>query len=117
MFRAEHQNFWFRSRNRIIRKLIARLSSGKPSFDFLEIGCGTGYVLKGLTGLPNLKLEGAEIFLEGLKYTRNRVPGIDVMQLDATNMPFQSHYDAIGAFDVIEHIEQDELVMRQVWKH
>jgi SAM-dependent methyltransferase len=114
LYKAENKNFWFRSRNRVIRNLVRKYSDGKDQFDFLEIGCGTGYVLKGLSEMKNLNLMGAEIFVEGLKYTRQRIPGIELVQLDAIKMPFQNRFDAVGAFDVLEHIEEDEAVMKQV---
>ena len=36
------------------------------------------------------------------------------MQMDARNIPFVDEFDAIGAFDVLEHIEEDEQVLAQM---
>jgi SAM-dependent methyltransferase len=36
------------------------------------------------------------------------------MQMDARNIPFEEEFDVIGAFDVLEHIEEDERVLAQV---
>lgn len=42
----EAKNFWFRTRNKLI---TWALSEYYPAFEsFLEIGCGTGYVLSGI---------------------------------------------------------------------
>jgi SAM-dependent methyltransferase len=38
------------------------------------------------------------------------------MQMDARRIPFQEEFDAIGAFDVLEHIEEDTTVLRQTWQ-
>lgn len=114
LFKAERNNFWFRSRNRVIHGLVGKRVDGQHPFHFLEIGCGTGFVLKGLSDLPKIELTGAEIYVEGLKLTKQRLPDIRLVQLDACNMPFVSTFDAIGAFDVLEHIEEDEKVMQQV---
>ncbi len=42
--------------------------------------------------------------MEGLKYAKQRVPGAEFIQMDATEMPFENEFDAIGAFDVLELI-------------
>ncbi|MBI4945065.1 MAG: class I SAM-dependent methyltransferase [Bacteroidetes bacterium] len=81
----------------------------------LEIGCGTGYVLSGLSKKFDYKLMGAEIHLEGLRYAQQRLPLVEFIQLDATRMPFKSEFDAIGAFDVLEHIHEDELVIKNIF--
>ncbi|HET9818189.1 MAG TPA: class I SAM-dependent methyltransferase [Rhodanobacteraceae bacterium] len=81
----------------------------------LEIGCGTGYVLRGITErLPELQVSGSEIFLEGLDFASRRLPAADLFQMDARQIPYDSEFDVIGAFDVIEHIEDDEQVLREM---
>src|ERR1044071_3359814 len=59
----EAGNFWFRSRNRLV---IWALKHYFPEArNFLEIGCGTGFVLQGISAaLPTLVLSGSEIFCE-----------------------------------------------------
>jgi SAM-dependent methyltransferase len=36
--------------------------------------------------------------------------------MDARHIPHESELDAIGAFDVLEHIEEDEAVLQQIFK-
>jgi len=36
--------------------------------------------------------------------------------MDARQIPFVDEFDVIGAFDVLEHIEEDELVLREIHK-
>lgn len=115
MYAAEEKNFWFRSRNRLIKYIVLKYKK-RNQIDFLEIGCGTGFVLSGLSSVPKIHLSGSEIFLEGLKYTKKRLPEIDLFQLDATKIPFTERFDMIGAFDVLEHISDDEKVMSEVLK-
>jgi SAM-dependent methyltransferase len=111
----EDRHFWFRSRNNVIAILIARFLGGRTSSaDFLEIGCGTGYVLRRLAAVPYLRVMGAEIHLAGIELAKQRVPDVEIVQLDATRLPFTGRFDAIGMFDVLEHIERDEEVMRSV---
>lgn len=81
-----------------------------------EIGCGTGYVPDGLKSFHNLTLSGSEIYVEGLKYARKRLPGVEFFQADATELPVENYYDAIGAFDVLEHIDADKRAIESVYK-
>lgn len=115
LFRNEEKNFWFRSRNQVILTLFKKYTPIKKA-RFLEIGCGTGYVLRGITQSGDHEVCGAEIHVEGLIYARKRLPEVELIQLDATRMPFKNEYDAIGAFDVLEHITEDIQVMKEVNK-
>jgi SAM-dependent methyltransferase len=111
--RLEAENFWFRARNELI---IWALRTYKPDAStFLEVGCGTGFVLSGIArACPKLALSGSEIFLAGLSHAAERVPSAHFMQMDARRVPFVDEFDAIGAFDVLEHIEEDETVLAQL---
>jgi len=72
-------------------------------------------VLSGLrSAYPKARLSGSEIFLSGLRFAKTRLPDVTLMQMDARAIPFTAHFDAIGAFDVLEHIEQDEAVLAQI---
>lgn len=82
----------------------------------MEIGCGTGYVLSGLSASTDFQLSGSDIHVEGLKYAKQRVPSAEFIQMDATEMPFETEFDAIGAFDVLEHISDDELALKNIHK-
>ena len=82
---------------------------------FLEIGCGTGYVLSGISkNFSKTSLSGSEIFSAGLAFANKRVPEAKLMQMDAQNIPFIEEFEAIGAFDVIEHIQNDKIVLKQI---
>ena len=113
LFALEDRNFWFRSRNKLIQWVLRSIMKAPSSF--LEIGCGTGYVLRGIQStMPTVALAGSEIFVEGLRYSRERLPGVTLMQMDALKLPFVEEYECIGAFDVLEHIADDVGVLRQI---
>lgn len=111
----EAANFWFRARNELI---LWALQTYKPNaHSMLEVGCGTGFVLSGIArNYPEMVLSGSEIFLTGLSHAAARVPTAQFMQMDARHVPFFNEFDAIGAFDVLEHIEEDESVLTQLHK-
>lgn len=109
--RLEARNFWFRARTRLIVWALRRFFPGARTF--LDVGCGTGFVLAGIAAaFPALELTGSEAAAEGLGFAAQRVPGAALIQMDARRIPFRSEFDAAGAFDVIEHIEDDRAVLR-----
>jgi SAM-dependent methyltransferase len=66
-------------------------------------------VLAGLReALPGLRLVGSELFAEGLEIARRRLPDVKLVALDAVEMPFDGEFDVVGAFDVLEHVDEDE---------
>lgn len=114
LFGLEQESFWFRSRNNLIQNLFRKFI-GTNKAEVCEIGCGTGFVLKGLSEMKNLKLSGSEIYIEGLKYAQQRLPQVEFFQADATELPFTEKYDVIGAFDVLEHITEDVKSMKSIF--
>lgn len=111
--RLEARNFWFRARNRLIQWALRRYFSDAQNF--LEIGCGTGFVLSGMASIfPEIELLGSEISSVGLVHAAARIPNAKLFQMDARAIPFREEFDVIGAFDVIEHIHEDEAVLREI---
>ena len=111
----EAGSFWFRARSALIIWAMQRYLPETRSF--LEIGCGTGFVLRGVrNAFPGAELSGSEIFTTGLGFAAERVPSARFYQMDARSIPFRDEFDAIGAFDVIEHIGEDETVIAEVAK-
>lgn len=106
---VEQGHFWFRSRARLIvwalREHFPRARS------LLEIGCGTGNVLAAILETGLQRVVGSEAHPEGLGFAARRAPGAELMQMDARRLPFRDEFDVVAAFDVIEHIEEDEQVL------
>lgn len=115
LFRLEAANFWFRGRNKLLIWALQKYFPQTKSF--FEIGCGTGYVLSGIQrAFPNLRLYGSDIFTNGLSFAAQRLSDVSLFQMDARRIPFEAEFDVIGAFDVLEHIDEDGVVLQQMFQ-
>ncbi|MBD1896732.1 class I SAM-dependent methyltransferase [Coleofasciculus sp. FACHB-129] len=111
----EAENFWFCSRNHLLLWALGRYFP--QAQNFLEIGCGTGFVLAGIEkAFPKLTLSGSEIFSTGLAFAAQRLSKADLFQMDACKIPFEEEFDIIGAFDVLEHIKEDRIVLAEMYR-
>jgi SAM-dependent methyltransferase len=111
---VEPHSYWFGNRNELIAWALAQ--SGCTAGQFLEIGCGTGWVLQSIeTRFPNLVTTGSEVLAEALPIARARLHSTQLYQMDARHIPFRDHFEGIGLFDVLEHIEEDQAVLTEVF--
>lgn len=114
---VQDRHFWFQVRNRIIATLIGQAVADLPAgYRVLEVGCGTGIVLRALqTVCPRGEVCGMDLYEEALAFTRQRLK-CKLVQGDITQPPQAAEqYDAVGMFDVLEHLEDDALVLRHLW--
>jgi SAM-dependent methyltransferase len=110
----EESNFWFRARNELIQWALRNYFSDAKSF--FEVGCGTGFVLAGIyEKFPRMRLAGSEIFADGLAIAKARLPNVELYQMDARRISFDREFDVVGAFDVLEHVIEDENVLAQMF--
>lgn len=115
LFAAEEKHFWFVARNKVISSLArkALVDINKPAI--LEVGCGTGNVLQSLEKeFPSANLTGMDLFSEGLRFARQRTQ-CRLIQADLASPPLKMKFDLVGMFDVLEHIKEDQSVVRQIF--
>ena len=110
MAELDHRHWWYRARRRILAELIRREARPPANAQILEIGCGTGHNLAMLSGFGHI--DGLELDDEARALSEKRL-GRKVMSSPLPELAEVSnrHYDLIGAFDVIEHIENDRAAL------
>ena len=110
LWAPEKENFWRRARKRLFIWAHQRFFPGASTF--LEIGSGNGVNLMAFrTAFPDLVIWGSDAYTFGLEAIREKVEGVSLFQSDARFLPFRDQFDVIGAFDVLEHIDDDEEVL------
>lgn len=109
----EAGSFWFRYRNDRIVAAVRR-RAGHPE-RFLEVGCGTGFVLSRLEKeFPAARLTGVEAWPDGLGIAAGRTARAELIVAGATALPYREEFDVAGLFDVLEHVEDDLAPLREV---
>jgi len=104
----EDRHFWFQARNEIIVAALSWLRATLPQRpQVLEVGCGTGVVLRAVQEVFDDALAvGLDPFPEAMAVARRgRSP---LVQADLMDLPFPRVWDLVLACDVLEHIDDDE---------
>ena len=113
MAELDDRHWWYRARRQIIADLIRRNARPPADAQILEIGCGTGHNLSMLGGFGHV--DGLELDDEARAVSEKRL-GRKVMSSPLPELAevLDRHYDLIGAFDVIEHIEDDAAALGSI---
>jgi 2-polyprenyl-3-methyl-5-hydroxy-6-metoxy-1,4-benzoquinol methylase len=112
---VEDRHFWFRTRNHVISVLVNQIVANlAPGYRVLDVGCGTGHVLRVVEeACTHGKVIGLDLFAEGLHYAK-RYASYLLVQADLFRPPFGTQFDLICLFDVLEHLPDDEQVLRDL---
>jgi SAM-dependent methyltransferase len=111
LVKTEATHFWFVARNELIVGLVNHFFPSARRY--LEIGCGNGTVLKAIaTSRQWERVVGTDLHPTGLAFARTRLPhSVEFAQIDARAIPALDAFDLTGAFDVVEHVADDDGVL------
>ena len=110
--RFQDRHWYFVGMREIVLALFGRWGSGRP-LRILDMGCGTGQYLPGLSQLG--KVVGVDAAPEALAYcSRNGGAGSFFVQADARRLPFRSQsFDLVWASSILEHFKEDSSSLRE----
>ncbi|MCX6154244.1 MAG: class I SAM-dependent methyltransferase [Candidatus Kapabacteria bacterium] len=112
-FAVEDSYWWFTARNLIFQKIISKKCHINKNEDVLDVGCGTGGVLKFLSASYNMI--GLDMSSIALDYCRKRglvrLYNCSLSEFDSKDINLK----AITFFDVIEHIDDDVDVVKSAY--
>jgi len=110
LYKYEQSHFWFKNRRKIIVRAI-KTYVGKDK-RIIEIGAGTGSIMRSIINEGYKNVSVGEIHGNGLVYAKGY--GVrNLFQFDVLRSPFKEHFDAIGMFDVIEHLSDDRKAIKE----
>lgn len=109
----ERNHWWFRGRRAVYFGLLRHHLNGTKPANVLDLGCGMGGFLPGLEEIGE-HVVGSDVSLESLSHCRSR--GYErCVASSGYSLPFRDEsFDLVCLFDAIEHIENDDVVMREV---
>ena len=113
MAALDQQHWWYRARRLVLAELIRRKAAPAPGARLLEIGCGTGHNLAMLGEFG--PVDALELDEQARSVAEARL-GRSVMSSPLPELAAvpEQHYDLVGAFDVIEHIDDDAAALESI---
>jgi 2-polyprenyl-3-methyl-5-hydroxy-6-metoxy-1,4-benzoquinol methylase len=115
----EKSSFWCMSRCRLLKNIIDKYSSQFDKVRFLEIGCGIGTLINELIPNKKLVITASDIYLKGIIYAKqkalNEASNVEFIQFNVEKGTLPVKFDIIGAFDVLEHIDNDDLSISNIY--
>ncbi|MFC4531690.1 class I SAM-dependent methyltransferase [Sphaerisporangium dianthi] len=110
----EDRHWWFRERRTILARELRELRRLGPPGRALDIGAAGGGNTRVLVGHGWDALV-ADFSQTAVDLARER--GLQAIHADARNLPLpDGHFDLVLAFDVLEHIQEDDLAVREIFR-
>ena len=113
MAELDQRHWWYVARREVLAALIRREVRPPAKASVLEIGCGTGHNLAMLSEFGHV--DALELDDEARAVAEERL-GRKVMSAPLPQLAGvpRKHYDLIGAFDVVEHIDDDATALASI---
>ena len=113
MAELDQRHWWYCARRDVVAALIRRVVRPPANAAILEIGCGTGHNFPMLSEFGHV--DALELDDQARAVAEKRL-GRSIMSAPLPQLAGvpERHYDLIGAFDVIEHIDDDHAAIASI---
>lgn len=107
--------WWFKGACNLLDILLKKVSKERKNLKILDVGCGVGEDVKIIKKYG--KVTALDNSIEALKLIPDDLVERKIL-VDAQNLPgyLYNKFDIIIIFEVLEHVEKDELVMYECYK-
>jgi SAM-dependent methyltransferase len=110
------KHFWFDARKDLISKVITKFIGKIAGQNFLEVGFGTGVVLRQLDKM-GFRTFGIDVNAQAIDYAKKQTRAkLFKSSLSQYKPPKNINFAAIGAFDVLEHQNSDDKFLAQCFR-
>ena len=114
MAALEVRSFYFQARRALILWVLRNYFPGMKNY--YDLGTGTGWLFAAVMETwPKLEMVGSDLAFDSLRWTSKRLtrPAM-LMHCDVNRIPYADEFDVVGAYDVIEHIDDDVQALRSI---
>jgi len=119
---AGDAHWWFDGRRQVVEAVLRQSLDAAPpppagrTRQILDVGCGTGAMLGMLTQFGDV--QGLEMYPDAIAACYDTYGDDIPVQLGRIpdDLPHDASLDVVGAFDVVEHIEDDYGLVRHIFE-
>lgn len=110
MDKLEADHWWFKAKREFLKVALNKYT--KQLGQALDVGCGTGAVLKMLEQ-AGWQARGVDMSPDAIKYCEAKNLSVNIGFADKINFPDDT-FDLVIASDVLEHLENDAAAVKEI---